>query len=253
MNDSPNKLSPKSTFVIGLVGGALTLGTIGFIILLANGWANTAKNVNSGTVPGVNQPGPAVPSQPSAQAPSEAVPPVTKDDHVRGDANAQLTWIEYSDMECPFCKRFHPTMLQMIKEYAGKIKWVYRHFPLPFHQNALKEAEASECANELGGNNAFWKYTDGIFERTTSNGTGFALDALVPLAKEIGLNEKKFKECLDSGKYAAHVKQDMAGGTQAGVSGTPGSFLISKDGSAQLISGALPYEQIKSVIDALSR
>ncbi|MBI5728850.1 MAG: DsbA family protein, partial [Candidatus Magasanikbacteria bacterium] len=106
---------------------------------------------------------------------------------------------------------------------------------------------------ELGGNDAFWKYTDAIFERTTSNGTGFPLDGLVPLAKDLGLNESKFKSCLDNGKYAAHVQQDENGGANAGVNGTPGSFLIGKDGKTQLISGALPYEQIKAAIDAQLR
>ena len=247
------QLSPKMLFVGGIIAGVLVLCTLGFIILLSiflkGGFPASAAGTNSGSALGVNQPTAPAP-QPIAQAPTGAVPPVTSTDHVRGDKNAQLTWIEYSDFECPFCKRFHPSMLQMMEEYKGKVKWVYRHFPLSFHQNAQKEAEASDCAAELGGNDAFWKYSDAIFERTTTNGTGFALSALIPLAKELGLNEKKFKECLDSGKYAQHVADDMNGGAAAGVNGTPGSFLIGKDGQAQLVSGALPYEQIKALIDA---
>ena len=140
-------------------------------------------------------------------------------------------------------------MQQALQEYGDKVAWVYRHYPLSFHANAAKEAEASECANELGGSDAFWKYTDKIFERTTSNGTGFALDQLVPLAKEIGLNEGKFKSCLDSGKYKTHVEQDTSEGTTAGVNGTPATFVVKKDGNSQLISGALPYAQIKQAIE----
>lgn len=245
------QLSPSAVFVGGVLMGIMVLCTIGFLILLAlffkGGLDINTANADSGSPPII---GAILPPQPRAQAPAGAVPPVTKADHVRGDQNAALTWIEYSDFECPFCKRFHPSMLQMMEEYKGKIKWVYRHFPLSFHANAQKQAEASDCAAELGGNDAFWKYSDAILERTTSNGTGFALNALVPLAKELGLNEKKFKECLDSEKYAKHVADDINGGSAAGVNGTPGSFLIGKDGKAQLVSGALPYEQIKALVEA---
>jgi protein-disulfide isomerase len=140
-------------------------------------------------------------------------------------------------------------MLQVMNDYKGKVRWVFRHFPLGFHANAQKEAEATECANEVGGNDAFWAYADKLFERTSGNGTGFALDALIPLAKELGLNENKFKSCLDSGKYAKHVQDEMNTGAAAGVSGTPGTFLVGKDGKSQLISGALPYASIKAALD----
>lgn len=176
-------------------------------------------------------------------------PEVTTDDHFRGNKNAKVVLVEYSDIECPFCKRFHPTMQQVITDYGDKVKWVYRHFPLSFHANAQKEAEATECAAKLGGNDAFWKYTDKIFERTTSNGTGFALDQLVPLAKEIGLNESKFKTCLDTNEFAQKVKDQITAGTAEGVTGTPGTIIINAKGNTQLVPGALPYEQIKPMIE----
>lgn len=183
---------------------------------------------------------------------AKEVPKITKDDHVRGDRNAKIALVEYSDMECPFCKRFHPTAQQVLDVYKGKVMWVYRHYPLAFHANAQKEAEAAECANELGGNDAFWKYLDAVYDRTTANGTGFALDKLVPLAVEIGLNEAKFKSCLDSGKYAAHVKEDMNGGSKAGVTGTPGNILLdTKTGKTSLIPGAVPFETMKAAIDEM--
>ncbi len=244
----------KTAFVFGCISGIAIVAVLSLGFVLSSGGLSLAKeNGSSGSG---SAKAAAANTQPSAApavntgTPTGTVPVVTDADHVRGDKTAPLTFIEYSDIECPFCKRFHPTMLQMVDEYKGKVKWVYRHFPLSFHANAPKEAEATECANELGGNDAFWKYMDALFERTTSNGTGFALDALVPLAKELGLNEAKFKECLDSGKYAAHVQVDMAGGSSAGVSGTPGSFLVDADGNAQLVSGALPYSSIKSLLDA---
>ncbi|MCL4419219.1 DsbA family protein, partial [Patescibacteria group bacterium] len=179
----------------------------------------------------------------------DAVPAVTDKDHILGNKNADVVLVEYSDFECPFCKRFHSTMQQVVKEYGNKVAWVYRQYPLGFHANAQKEAEATECAVEQGGNEAFWKYSDKIMERTTSNGTGFALDKLVPLATELGLDSNKFKQCLDSGKYAQHVKDDMAGGQKAGIQGTPGTVIIGKNGKKEFIGGALPIEQIKPLID----
>ncbi|MFH1112185.1 MAG: thioredoxin domain-containing protein [Patescibacteria group bacterium] len=108
-------------------------------------------------------------------------------DYVLGDINAPVTVVEYSDLECPFCKRFHPTKQQIMTEFPGKVRWVFRHFPLSFHANAQKEAEAAECAGKLGGAEKYWAFIDKIFERTTSNGTGFALTDLTKLAKEVGL------------------------------------------------------------------
>ncbi len=183
-----------------------------------------------------------------AQKPGQ-VPPVTDQDHIRGNKNAKITLIEYSDFECPFCKKFYSTTNQIISEYKDSVRLVFRHYPLNFHANAQKQAEATECANELGGNDKFWEYHDKIFERTTSNGTGFALDKLTPLAKELGLDDNKFRSCLDSNKYAQHVKDDMAGGQQAGVQGTPGTIFIDAKGESKLISGALPFELFKQAID----
>jgi protein-disulfide isomerase len=196
--------------------------------------------------PAVNEPVAA--AQPPAQKATKT-PVITNADYVRGNTNAKVTLVEYSDLECPFCKRFHPTMLQIMKEYGDKVKWVFRHYPLSFHANAQKEAEATECAGKLGGNETFWKYIDAILERTTSNGTGFALDQLAPLAKELGLNEGKFKTCLDSGEFTQKVKDQTQSGTVEGVSGTPGTIIIDAKGDTQLIPGALPFEQIKPMID----
>ena len=181
----------------------------------------------------------------------DKIPKVTKDDHIRGSMDAKLVLVEYSDYECPFCKSFHPTMKQVLDEYGDKVAWVYRHYPLSFHQNAQKEAEASECITELGGNDAFWKYTDIIFERTKSNGTGFALTDLKPLAEELGLDGIKFQQCLDSGKYTSKVTDELNDGSKGGIQGTPGTVIITKDGKRELIGGALPFEQVKTQIDSL--
>lgn len=174
-------------------------------------------------------------------------------DHIYGNPNAPISLIEYSDYECPFCKNFHQTAKQIVKTYEGQVNWVYRHFPLSFHNpGAQKEAEAAECVNELGGNEAFWKYTDAVYARTKSNGNGFPLTQLVPLAKELGLDEKRFAQCYDSGKYAARVKEDLEEGMKIGINGTPANVLLHHaSGEVVLKSGALPLESFKADIAKL--
>lgn len=174
-------------------------------------------------------------------------------DHIYGDLNAPVSLVEYSDFECPFCKRFHPTAKKLIDQNLGKVNWVYRHFPLGFHNpGAQKEAEATECASELGGNEMFWRYSDMIYQRTTSNGKGFPIENLVPLAEEIGLDGKTFRGCLDSGRMASRVREDYEDGVKAGVSGTPGMvFLNHESGDVFATAGALPLSSLQAAVDRL--
>lgn len=251
MTDTPgpaaNRLVP--ILVVLLVIASFLIGSMYTKIqLLEKGGAAVAGANTAGNPIPDTQPNAAAAQPPTQKAAKK--PELTVADHVRGDKNAKVALIEYSDLECPFCKRFHPTMQQVMKEYGDKVKWVYRHYPLSFHANAQKEAEASECAAKLGGNDVFWKYVDAILERTTSNGTGFALDQLGPLARELGLNESKFKTCLDDGEFSQKVKDQMAKGTEEGVTGTPGTIILAGNGNTQLVPGALPFDQIKPMIDA---
>lgn len=247
-NPSPPKNILSGNFniilVLVLIGASFAIGSLYTKVKYLENGAAVAGTTTTG-----NNQAAGVPA--AAGAPQQATkkPEVTNSDWYRGSKNAKVTLVEYSDYECPFCKSFHPTMQQVMKEYGDKVKWVYRHYPLSFHANAQKEAEAAECAGKLGGNDAFWKYTDVIFDRTTSNGTGFALDKLTPLAKELGLNESSFKQCLDSGEMAQKVKDQMAKGTEEGVSGTPGTIIIDGKGNTQLVPGALPFDQVKPMID----
>ncbi len=184
-----------------------------------------------------------------------AAKPVDGEDHIRGSLDAPVKVVEFSDFECPFCKRFHPTMKRLMDEYGkeGKIAWVYRHFPLDsIHSKARKEAQAAECANELGGNEAFWAYTDRLYEVTPSNNR---LDlALLPrIAQEIGLDRAKFAACLEGdsrgGKYAAHIEADLQDATASGGTGTPFSLVIAPNGKTFPINGAQPYAAVKAIID----
>lgn len=190
--------------------------------------------------------------QPSELA--KSVPPPSQDDHLYGNLDAAVTLIEYSDFECPFCKRFHDTAKRLVDASNGQVNWVYRHFPLGFHNpGAQKQAEAAECAAELGGNQAFWTFADTLYARTTSNGQGFPVGNLTPLAAEIGLDQARFQECLDSERFAETVQQQMAAGARAGVSGTPGNILYHKpSGRVIAIHGAQPLERFQQAAQALS-
>lgn len=203
---------------------------------------------------------PTTPTAPTAVAPADVKPaakevtlePVTDTDHLRGDKNSRIILVEYSDLECPFCKSFHPTLEQVAKEYAGKVAWVYRHFPLDsLHSQARKEAEATECAAELGGNDAFWKLTDKIYEVTPGN-NGLDMAQLPTYAAQIGLDETKFKSCLDGGGKAATVEKDVQSGIKSGVQGTPAAFLYdTKTKKTVTVPGAVPFEELKNQIDTI--
>ena len=183
---------------------------------------------------------PAAP-QPSAAAGSSDMVALSDDDAFKGDADAPVTIVEWSDFECPFCGRFYSqTLGQIEKEYidTGKVKFVYRDFPLNFHANAQKSAEAAECAGEQ---EKFFAMHDLLFEKGVSGGVA----TYKGYAKDIGLDTGKFDTCLDSGAMASEVAKDLADGQAAGVRGTPG-FVI----NGQLISGAQPFSAFKQAIDA---
>jgi len=180
------------------------------------------------------------------------VAPVTAEDHIIGSRNADIVIVEYSDTECPFCKVFHETMKEVIRTYGDDVAWVYRHFPIAqLHAKAVTEAEATECAAELGGNEGFWNYIDEVFERTNSN------DSLDPtelprIAGDVGLDINEFNTCLSSERYNQAVLNSVEKAVQAGARGTPYSVIIYKGGrDMDFINGAEPLELVKSKIDAL--
>lgn len=142
--------------------------------------------------------------QPSAQPARPTPPPIGKfrpvdeTDHVRGSSDAKVTIIEYSDLECPFCKRFHGTLQQVLEEYPNDVRWVYRHAPLvQLHQKAPAEANAAECAAEQG---KFWEFIDLVFEQTQGNDS-LDLETLPDIARGAGVaNISQFQACVDSDK-----------------------------------------------------
>jgi protein-disulfide isomerase len=181
-----------------------------------------------------------------------ALRPVSKGrDHIRGNPDATVTLVEYSDFECPFCKRFHPTVKRLVAESNGQLRWVYRHFPLDeLHPaKARKEAVASECAAELGGNDAFWKFADRFYELTPSNNKTDVDTVLPQIAREIGLDKVRFASCLASTRHDRRVAEDVQDAVATGGRGTPWSIIVSKSGKTYPLSGAQPYAAVRQLVD----
>ena len=182
--------------------------------------------------------------QPSAPAPAAKVD-VAPGRYVMGNANAKVEIVEFSDFQCPFCKRFvDQNEGQMIADYikTGKAKLTFRNFPLPFHQNAQIAAEAGECAGLQG---KFWEMHDVMFAKGTGDGTGLDVASLKQYAADLKLDTTKFNTCLDNHETASIVAKDQQDGSTAGVQGTPTTFINGK-----AVVGAVPYSNIKAAIDA---
>ncbi len=237
-------LNPKTTFIFGLVAGLLLLCTVGFFILLTNVMSGktgspSAKANNQAVVLGND-------TVPSGAPDSAGNNPVniklSGDEYIRGNKDAKVKIVEFSDFQCPFCSKFHPTMQQVMAEYGDKVAWIYKHFPLDsLHPQARPAAEASECVGEQKGSDGFWQFTDGIFANQTRVGAALFEE----LAQKAGANLDKFKECVSSRKFQRKVEADYQEGLSYGVDGTPGSFI-----NGVPVRGALPYESVKQIIDS---
>ncbi len=192
------------------------------------------------TLPGVGGPdedslGPSPGNQPLLD-----IEALADDDPQKGSKNAPVTIVEFSDYECPFCRRFFDQTLPLIdKNYIqdDKVKYVFRDFPLSFHRNAQKAAEGAECADEQG---KFWEYHDKLFE----NQDALSVGDLKLYAKDLGLDTTKFNDCLDSGEMASEVEKDFRDGSRYGVGGTPAFFI-----NGTPLSGAQPYSVFERTIE----
>lgn len=217
-----------STFVLAAI---LIVGA--FVFFMGD------KNSAGPTGNVVEQPGEQLPTQPTSKVEVniEGAP-------FKGENDAPVVMVEYSDYECPFCGRFYSqTLPQIQKEYidTGKVKLVYKDFPLSFHPNAQKAAESAECARDQKKDDGYWNMHDKIFENQQS----INVENYKKWAREIGLNGAQFDSCLDSDKFASAVQKDFNEGTEDGVQGTPAFFINGK-----LISGAQPFSAFKQAIDA---
>ena len=170
------------------------------------------------------------------------------DDPMLGNPKAKVTLVEFSDFQCPFCRRFwKDTLPQIKKEYidTGKVKFVYRDYPLSFHPGAQPAAESAQCAKDQ---NKFWEMHDKIFSEQEKQGQGtiqFSIGDIKNWASQIGLNMSAFNQCLDSGKYKSEIEKDVADGSAYGVSGTPTLYI-----NGNPIVGAQPFSAFKAIIDS---
>lgn len=187
------------------------------------------------------------PTQPQQQAPpqpAEERMDVEDGNYALGDEDAPVTIVEFTDFQCPFCQRAHQqTFPQIVQEYieTGNVRYTVRHFPLPFHQQAAKASEAAECAGKIGGDDAFFAYSDVLFD----NQEALDIASLKSYAGEIGIDQAEFDSCLDSGEFSQLVQDDVNTGRELGVSGTPSFFV-----NGNKIVGAQPYSVFKAAIEA---
>lgn len=201
---------------------------------------------------------------PEQVTPEIVIEPVTdEEDHIRGNPNAPITIIEYSDYDCPYCRVFHDTMVKIIADYgeSGNVRWVYRHFPIAqLHPNANKIAEAAECVAEQGGDKAFWTFTDALNNSRAvvymEDGSGRLksveptnMNRITEFAVAAGVNKTEFENCYKSGKYTEKIQKDVNAAVAAGAQGTPHSYLVVGENRV-VVSGAQPYNVVKQMIES---
>lgn len=176
------------------------------------------------------------------------------DDPIRGDKDAPITILEFSDFQCPFCARFHIQTLPMLLETyidTGKVNLVYRDFPIQSsHPNALPAAVAAECADDQ---DKYWQYHDMLFENQRS-WSGLEITQAVSMfkqyANELGLEQESFDNCLDTGKHLDEVRKDLDDGRAYEVTGTPGFFIGNEEIGFVKLNGAQPFEAFQQVIES---
>lgn len=178
--------------------------------------------------------------------------PVDSTDYIRGNPNAPIMIVEYSDYDCPFCKNFHETMKRIMDEFGvgGQVAWVYRQYPIvQLHPNAPRISEAALCVGELAGQDGFWTFSDLVFSEREINAPTNML-RLNEFAVTAGADSTEFENCLDSRRHKETVDATLAEGSAAGIQGTPHSVIIAGNQKAP-INGAQPYEVVKGIVSTL--
>ncbi len=179
---------------------------------------------------------------------TEKVDPITADDWIKGNPDAPVKIVEYSDFDCPFCSRFHASMDEVVENSDGQIAWVYRHFPLEqLHPQAAAVALAAECVGAQGGQDAFWEFTDAYFEvRGARDATPHG--ELIPrLVTETGVDQAAFTQCFENETYSDKIEAQIADAIETGGRGTPWSVVIGPNGDTFPINGAQPAQVIQQI------
>jgi len=243
-----NTMSPKLAFCAGALLTAGIMFAIGFIVLLVmmmkgvnlGSTTTTAAKVSNTNVAAANT------NQAAAAKPAGKVDMSTLRNTL---GTGDITIVEYSDPECPFCKRFQSTMQQVMEKYDGQVRWSYKQLPLPsLHSKAPKEANATECAADQG---KFWEYIDEVYTQTNSNDS-LPDAAIYSIADKVGLDRAKFDACVTNNDHKDRIATDSAEGEALGGQGTPFSVIVDKDGNVlDTIPGALPYDSVVSTLDSI--
>lgn len=178
--------------------------------------------------------------------------PVSPSDRISGNPEAPVIVVEYSDIDCAYCKSFQATMAQLMTEYAagGQVAWVYRHFPLVnLHPYAAEHAEAAECVAEQGGDPLFFRFIDSV-QQLAPAGTEFNPDGYPDVVASLGLSVPAFEACMQSDRMVDKVAADFDNALEAGATGTPYVVILIQGSEPIPVSGALPYDAMKKVIDS---
>jgi protein-disulfide isomerase len=229
--DSQNKLSmPVAIIIAGII---IAFG------IIASGRMGNIKLGNKGKI-NVKDPGE-----------SRMIEPVKKDEHIYGDlSKAKVAIVEFSDLECPYCKQIHPMLKEVTTAYGGDVVWVYRHFPLEsIHARARISAHGSECVAEIAGNEGFWKFIDGIFNHNTSDNP-LVDENLTKLAVASGVSAEEFNNCQTSGKYNEKIDSTITDAENAGAEGTPDVTVINLKSGEAIHVGANP-QMLGKVLDQM--
>ncbi|MBU0613522.1 DsbA family protein [Patescibacteria group bacterium] len=238
-----DSMSPKASFVFGLTLGVAIISIVGFATVLSMSADGDADSKTAETNTNKNT---AQANTNTAVAPTATViklAAITDSDNIRGDKNAPITLVEFSDFECPYCSRLFPTLEALLDKYEGEVRLVYKHFPLTsIHDQAVPAAEASECA---GDQSKFWEYHDALYSDQSKLADGYYSE----LAATLGLNTTQFDDCFNSRKYQERVATQSVEAQAAGGQGTPYTVMIDADGNTTPLNGAIPQANFEVVID----
>ncbi len=180
---------------------------------------------------------------------TDKVNPVTSDEHIKGNPDASVMIVVYSDFDCPFCNRFHDSMTKII-EKDSDLAWVYRQFPIEqLHPQATSVAMASECVAEIGGNDAFWIFTDGYYAARGSGDKTLHSELIFKLVDEASVSQSSFTECFESGRHLEDIQYDLSNGAATGGGGTPWSIIIGPTGKTYPVNGAVPQQVIEQMVE----
>lgn len=177
---------------------------------------------------------------------------IEKNDHVRGNSQAKITLIEYSDFNCSYCQEFHLIIKQLLEKYPDKVKWVYRHYPLQkVHSDSIMIDSTAECVAKIGGEEAFWNFTDKLYEKMKNNSQSKSFDNLLIIAEDLNLNSNNIKECVETRRFDTLIKEKADLASRAGINVTPYSFISNDSQEVKILPGTIDLDNLSNLIEKM--